>query len=55
MLYPDTTTLSIRRCGVVIKNKKQYRLFAEDLKKILKVKKVKFPLVPKYQDDSLNE
>lgn len=49
------TEQRLRKTVVVIQNKKQYRLFAEDLKKILKVKKVKFPLVPKYQDDSLNE
>lgn len=42
----------VRKTVVVMRNKERYRLFAEDLKKILKVNKIKLPPIPKYKDNS---
>lgn len=37
-----------RKIIVVVKNKEKYRLFADDLKKILKVRKFRSPPLPPY-------
>ena len=38
-----------RKIIVVVKNNEKYRLFTDDLKKILKVRKLRAPPLPRYE------